>query len=157
MRFFIVIILALALVGCTSNQVIQSLENILAASEAAFPIVAAAANLPPATPAAISAYLQAASTATANAATELGSGDPSAVKAAKIAAMFATVVRPVLPAGTPQEVAAVVTVVANAVANFLANFDPTAKLPKLTFNPSMLQKIRTRALGDSNRALVLKP
>lgn len=137
--------------GCGSNQVVTSLQLVIAAAEAAMTTLEATGQIDPATATKITNYLTAVSTATSYAATELQSSDTPAQKATKIVQEFASVTAPVLPPGTAQTIISVVQAVTQAVANFLASIQPASAVsgsPALTLSSadrSKLQSIHARS------------
>lgn len=121
-----VAIVALALISCSSSQIIATLEDVVTAAEIAVTVIGAATGLPANTSAQIVTYLQAVSTATGQASVILAGAGTSAEKAARIVAAFARIAALNLPAGTPAQIVAVVRGVGQAVATFLLNFPSNA-------------------------------
>lgn len=155
---FVVLAALFALVSCGSNQVLTTLQLVVASSEAAVAALEAGGTIDPNTAAKIENYLTSVSTAASFAATELASSDSTAVKAAKIVQEFATVTAPDLPAGTPQVILTTVNAVVQAVLNFLATVQPapTAAAIKISEQDKAALKtlqVRADAVGSRVRRL----
>jgi hypothetical protein len=151
-----ILMLLLFTAGCTSNQVITSLDVAVTATEVALPIVAGATGMSPALTASIMTYLQDADQALALAAQEQSSSDSDQVKAAKILAFFASVKIPNL-AGAPAAVVQAIQTIASDIAKYLANYQPTPPGTSFNLKPSSndrlkLDGIRARALAVREKA-----
>jgi hypothetical protein len=110
-----VVVLSFLLVACSSSSLVTSLQLVTDAVTVAIPVLQAA-GVDPAALALAETYLTAVSTATQEAAVELATSDPPAVKAAKIAEDFANVIAPNIGNA---KVAEILKAVAAAVQEFL--------------------------------------
>lgn len=119
---YICIVLALALAGCSVNDLtvpLLALSQATVAAEFGVPRLEAAGKIDTATGDKILAYAAAVSLAASKSSAELASSDPPATKSLKIAANFAGIAVPAFGPGTGGEVVALVTAIAAAVALFL--------------------------------------
>jgi len=163
----VAVILLLALTGCSPGPLIGSLEAVVIAAEAAIPIIAAAAGLPPQTTALIIGFLDLVLKAADQATTILAGPGTTAEKSAAIIAAFSSLAQGCncLPAGTPQVVVNVIDAVAKAIAQFLTHFAPkqgvtgaaipaTIKIGRA--DRAALAKILTRAEQNMSKLKDLK-
>ena len=127
----VILLTTILLSSCTQSQITQNLQTAIQMAEIAIPIIGATANVDPAIIEAATKYLVSANTALISVTDEIGSGDPTAVVAAKVTQMLAAIVKPNLPAGTPQNIATAIDNIAAAVARLLTNFATPAGTPKL--------------------------
>ena len=122
-------LVCLSLVGCTQNQIINSIDVALTAASIALPIVASAVGLPPATVAEIVTWIRTALKGLSAVSDDLLTGGPAATVAAKITADLSGVVasEPDLT-GMPVAIASVVQALANDVRDILGTYGSTAKV-----------------------------
>lgn len=113
------LIALMAMTGCSSDQVISSLELSVDAVSAALPLIGPTAGLPAPLQTAIQTYLGATSDAIASASDILAGPGTDAAKTATIVASFAAIATPSVPAQY-QSVATAVQQVALLVAKFIA-------------------------------------
>lgn len=152
----------LILVGCTSSQIVNTLEDVVTAAEVAVPVIGGASGVPASTISQIVTYLQAVSMATSQAATILSGAGSSAEKSAQIIAAFAGVASGLnLPAGTAGDVVAVVSAVSQAVVRFLSNFptSPAAPVPTIKISAAdqiTLSNLKLRSDADLSKLRGMK-
>ena len=147
----VLLLAVLLMVGCTSSQVISTLESVVSAAEVAIPVIGAATNTPPATINLIVTYLQGVSTASGKASVILSGTGTTAEKSALIVQAFAQVAAGMnLPAGTPTEIVTVINAVAQAVVNFLAQF-PAGSPPAINITaPDYATLSNLKIRSDAN-------
>lgn len=121
----ILLVLVLALAGCSSDQTINALDLTVDAVSAALPLLAPSAGIPAALTSQLQGYLGATSTAIASASDILAGPGTDGEKAAQIAASFAGIAAPSVPAQY-QGIANAVQQVALMVAKFLADLPPAS-------------------------------
>jgi len=157
----------LFLAGCSPGPLIGSLEAVVIAAEAAIPIIAAAAGLPPQTTTLIVGFLELVLKAADQATTILAGPGTTAEKSAAIIAAFSNLAQGCncLPAGTPEVVVNVIDAIAKAIAQFLTHFAPKPGLTGSAVAPvikigradrAALAKIRTRAEQNMSKLKDLK-
>src|ERR1700734_2400403 len=113
-------ILIICLVGCTSTQIVDSLQVALDAISVALPVLGTVSSVPPDLLASVETYLTAANSALGQASTILTGGGTDAEKTALIVAAFASIAVPAIPAQYAP-IAQIVSAVAADVAQFLAS------------------------------------
>lgn len=123
---FTLLLAAIFLMACTSNNVVTALEAVIAAAEVALPLIP---NIPPADRTLAETYLQDASAGVSCASTELLTADAPVVKAAKLASCFASLNY----AGLPPVAQTIVVAVNAAIQAFLSNYaiSPSSKALKM--------------------------
>ena len=129
------ILALLALFGCTSSQVLVTLEASVAATEALVASLAATGNMSPATAAEITAAIVGLPAAFQGTSAELATTDPAGIKYAKIALLYAPTLErlKVLPPAAQ----AIVSAVVSAIGNFLNSIAPTAGLKASSTSPAL--------------------
>ena len=148
--FFLALVACLLSVGCAPGQLYSNLQLALDAIQVAFPVISAAAGLPPDVVAVVSAYLGATNDALGKAITILSGPGSDAQKAAAITAAFAGIAKPIIPAQY-QAIAGIVQTIAQKVADFLASLPtvtPGAAL-KTQPLPAALTAAQTAALAKA--------
>lgn len=156
------LMLILLTTGCNSSSTISTLQAVVSAVSAVFPIIGSAAGLPPAVVNQIADYLSQVSYASAQAVDIWDSSATPAAKAAQITALFSHIAAVNLPPGTAQTVVSAITAVASAVAAFLGTLPSTATTAKPTAPPPLsasdhakLKTIKSDALADAQKARAL--
>ena len=135
--------LLLALAGCTSNQILITMEASVAAAEL---LVNTLPNVPPEVRSGVSAAVAELPQAFQATATELASTDSAAVKAAKIGSYYATTLlklKALPPAAQPY-----VTAIVAAINIFLDKLQPAATALKASPTSPALQVSEYKHLGD---------
>jgi hypothetical protein len=122
----LVLVLSLAFLACTSNQIINSVEVAISAAEVALPLVAGA-SIPAATMTALLDYLQLASTALGKVSAIIETGGSAASVAAQITAALSGVVQQDAAlqktmAGLPSLIVSAINSVATDLASILENY-----------------------------------
>lgn len=126
-RIAIILVAALALTACTSENVTVTLEAAVDAAIAAAGIFETISGVSPQTQAAVGTYLSLAQACVTDAVTTLSDKtETPAAQVAKIAASCAASAQSTLPAGTPQNVVLAVTAVSNAITAFLTELHSTS-------------------------------
>lgn len=115
----LVMILILALAGCTTSTIVTDLQVALDAISAALPILGSLTGVPANVVTAATSYVSAANTALGQSSTILDGPGTDAEKAAAIAAAFAGIAVPVVPVQYAA-IAQLIQTVAADVAAFLA-------------------------------------
>lgn len=103
--------------ACSTSTLVTDLNAIIAAVDAALPILQSTGAISPAAQQMATDYLTLVSNATSQAATEMQSNDSDVVKATKLAALFDNVVLPAIPSA-PQSLVADLNAIAAAVNAF---------------------------------------
>ena len=119
----LIVIASLVLVACTPSQAISKVQSVVTAVEIALPVIlvagsAAGAPITPDLQQRIVGYVRAVDVALDQTATEMQSGDPAALQAAKITGFFSAAAAPNLQ-GAPANVVAAVQSISAAVQAFL--------------------------------------
>ena len=133
------LVLALVLSGCTSNQVITSLEVAVQAVTVALPVLSALGGIPPDLANASVSYASAVNQALSQASQILDSTGTDAEHAALIAAAFAGIAVPVVPAQY-QALASVIQALATDVAHFLGGLPGASIAMARTSGPAHFTK-----------------
>ena len=121
--FVVAVMLCLALVACTQNQVINSVDVALTAASIALPVVAGAAGLPPAVVADLLMWVQMATKGLQAVTVDLQAGGPASVVAANITRDLSGVVASVPNLqGLPVAIASVVQALAGDVSDILSKY-----------------------------------
>ena len=141
----VIILVMLALVACTPNQVLVTLEASVAATEALVVSLAATGNMDAATAAEITAAIVGLPAAFQGTATELSSTDSAALKYTKIALLYAPTIQRLQM--LPPTAQAIVAALVSAIQTFLNAIQPTAALRALPYTPA-LQVDKYKNLGD---------
>ena len=157
------LMLILLTTGCNSSSTISTLQAVVSAVSAVFPIIGSAAGLPPAVVNQIADYLSQVSYASAQAVDIWDSSATPAAKAAQITALFSHIATVNLPPGTAQTVVSAITAVASAVAAFLATLPSqaatttkaTTPAPLSAADQAKLKTINSDALADLQKARAL--
>jgi hypothetical protein len=162
------LVISFTLIGCSTAEVVNSLDTVANVAAVAVPIIFATGAVPldAATQTAIVGYLQSVNTAVIQTGAELQTTDVTQVKASKIVGYFAVAVAPNLPAGTPQAVATAVSAVSGAVTSFLSQFKLNAKAVRggaptytvkvpTTFSPTERSTLSHASQTAANSLLVL--
>ena len=125
----VAILLCLALVACTQNQIINAVDVALTAASVALPIVASAVGLPPALVAEIITWIQSALKGLSAVSDDLLTGGPAPVVAAKITSDLSGVVAGVPNLqGLPVAIASVVQALAGDVQGILTTYGTGANV-----------------------------
>lgn len=168
-RMFIASMLLLTLIlgmtSCKLSDVTSTLQNVVSVTTIAVPIIAVAANVPPATVDLVVGYLGAISEATSQASTILSADLTDAQKSVQITGAFAKIVAPKLPPGTPQNIVNAVGAVADAVSKFLTNLTPVSGTLKAgaptkslvkNSDKAALTEIKTKAEANISKLKMIK-
>ena len=129
------ILALLALFGCTSSQVLVTLEASVAATEALVVSLAATGNMSPVTAAQITAAIVGLPAAFQGTSDELATTDAAGVKYAKIALLYAPTLAnlKVLPPAAQ----AIASAVVSAIGNFLKTLTPAQLLAGSGASPAL--------------------
>ena len=151
MKRILALALVLALVGCTTNQVLATLDAAVIASELAVTALAANGQISQENAAIVMSALSPIPDAASQIVAELASTDPDAIKAGKVAAITAGVVAGLQ--GLPPNVQVYVQAALAAWQKFLKAYPAPVAGPRTKtytkFDEKRLGEIRLRAAGMS--------